>query len=304
MADTQMTNFVISLTPQQIETLQTILQEQGWEFSDFAYAHWKAKKDKVNIVAYLSGKVTLQGKGTSKVVEFIIEPQITGVLNTGEHSPEATEVEPHIGIDESGKGDYFGPLVIASCYVDSQTAPKLQAIGVVDSKLIKNDKKILQVATEIKKITHGNYNVIVVGNEAYNQLYLRCENLNRLLAWGHARTLENLLEHVPECPKAISDQFGSKGTVKKALMERGRKIILEEHPRAEADVAVAAASILARAEFVLRMQRLAEEYEVVLPKGASAQVEQIARSLVEKYGKEVLQKCAKVHFKTTEKVLA
>lgn len=306
MTEISKTNKVVKLNKEQIEILASLLREQAWEFSEQAYAYWKAKKEKVSIVAYCSGKVTIQGKGTDEVVEFILEPHHLGCEPSleaeAEESATMDSMEPHIGIDESGKGDYFGPLIIAACYVDQVSAEKLKAIGVTDSKLIKSDQKILSIADKIKSIVSYQFSVIVIGNTTYNQLYERCQNLNRLLAWGHARALENVLEKVPSCQKAISDQFGSKGTVSRALMERGRKIILEEHPRAEADIAVAAASILARAEFVLRMNKLAETAGFELPKGAGEHVKKCAVKLGQTLGEEALGNYVKLHFKTTESV--
>lgn len=306
MTDISKTHCVVKLNNEQIALLADLLREQAWDFTTQAYAHWKAKKGNVSIVAYCSGKVTVQGKGTDEVVEFILEPHHLGCEPTlrGEAEVASSKdvIEPHIGIDESGKGDYFGPLIIAACYVDQSMADKLKEIGVTDSKLIKNDKKIVAIAEKIKTIVAYQFSVIVIGNPTYNQLYERCQNLNRLLAWGHARALENVLEKVPSCPKAISDQFGSKGTVSRALMERGRRIVLEEHPRAEADIAVAAASILARAEFVLRMGKLAELAGFELPKGAGGHVEKCAIKLGQALGEEALGNYVKLHFKTTDSV--
>jgi ribonuclease HIII len=205
-----------------------------------------------------------------------------------------------IGIDESGKGDYFGPLVIAAVFVDATTQGELKLMAVRDSKKI-SDGRILEMAPDIKTICP--HSVIAIGPQKYNELYAKIKNLNRLLAWGHAKALENLLERVP-CERAISDQFGNERLILNALQDKGRTIVLEQRTKAESDLAVAAASILARAEFLLRLKRLSNEIGTTLPKGASPTVELAARMVIKKHGQDRLGHVAKLHFKTTQAVLA
>ena len=206
-----------------------------------------------------------------------------------------------IGIDESGKGDYFGPLVIAAVFVDATSQGELKLMGVRDSKKL-SDGRVLDMAPDIKTICP--HSVIAIGPQKYNELYAKIKNLNRLLAWGHAKALENLLERGVTCERAISDQFGDERLILNALQENGRKIVLEQRPKAESDLAVAAASILARAEFLLRLKRLSSEVGTALPKGASPAVELAARMIIKKYGQNRLESAAKLHFKTTKVVLA
>ena len=215
-----------------------------------------------------------------------------------------TEKTPHttierIGIDESGKGDYFGPLVIAAVFVDAVTQGELALMQVRDSKKI-SDGRILEIAQDIKTICP--HSIIAIGPQKYNELYAKIKNLNRLLAWGHAKSLETLLERV-SCERAVADQFGDERLILNALQEKGRKIVLEQRPKAESDLAVAAASILARAEFLLRLKRLSDEIGTTLPKGASPAVELAGKVIVKKHGKERLGSVAKLHFKTTKAVL-
>ena len=205
-----------------------------------------------------------------------------------------------IGIDESGKGDYFGPLVIAAVFVDATTQGELRLMQVRDSKKI-SDGRILEMAPDIKTICP--HSVIAIGPQKYNELYDKIRNLNRLLAWGHAKALETLLERVT-CERAISDQFGNERLILNVLQEKGRKIVLEQRTKAESDLAVAAASILARAEFLLRLKRLSSEVGTTLPKGASPAVELAAKMVIKKHGQERLGSVAKLHFKTTKAVLA
>jgi ribonuclease HIII len=204
-----------------------------------------------------------------------------------------------IGIDESGKGDYFGPLVIAAVFVDATIQGELSLMQVRDSKKI-SDGRILDLAPDIRTICP--HSVIAIGPQRYNELYAKIRNLNRLLAWGHAKALETLLEKV-SCERAISDQFGDERLILAALQEKGRTIVLEQRHKAESDLAVAAASIVARAEFLLRLRRLSDETGTTLPKGASPAVELAGRMIVKKHGEERLRSVAKLHFKTTQVVL-
>jgi len=213
------------------------------------------------------------------------------------HSAHSIE---RIGIDESGKGDYFGPLVIAAVFVDATTQGELRLMEVRDSKKI-SDGRVLEMAPDIKTICP--HSIIAIGPQKYNELYAKIRNLNRLLAWGHAKALETLLERV-SCERAIADQFGDERLILNALQEKGRKIVLEQRTKAESDLAVAAASILARAEFLIRLKRLSGEVGTTLPKGASPAVELAAKMVIKKHGQERLGSVAKLHFKTTKAVLA
>lgn len=210
------------------------------------------------------------------------------------------EPEAWIGVDESGKGDYFGPLVIAAVCVEPETAQMLRGGGIRDSKTL-SDKKITELARDIQGLCRTT--VIAIGPPKYNELYAKLNNLNKLLGWGHARAIENLLEAGCPAVMALSDQFGDERFIKNALLDKGRLIRLEQRHRAEEDVAVAAASILARAEFVRRLEKLSEEAGLTLPKGASALVDGAARRLVNERGAAALGAYAKLHFKTTAKIL-
>ncbi|MGI6355313.1 MAG: ribonuclease HIII [Lentisphaeria bacterium] len=299
------TNYVCTITAAQAEQLRGLMQARGWSFDQIPYSRWRGRLGKTTVVAYESGKLTVQGRETSDFVQFVLEPEVLKEARFG-YEAELLAVEnpamftPHAGIDESGKGDYFGPLVVACVYTDADTVPKLLSAGVTDSKAISSDRKIASLAALIRKECSGRFSLLAIGPESYNRLYESFGNLNRMLAWGHARVLENLLELVPDCPRAISDQFAaSANTVKRALLERGRQIVLEQQTKAEADVAVAAASILARAEFVRRLEGLGKTVEMTLPKGAGPAVLACARQIGAKGGREALGKVAKLHFKTT-----
>ncbi len=214
----------------------------------------------------------------------------------------AFDGELRIGIDESGKGDYFGPLVIAAVLVRPEDELFLREAGVKDSKKL-SDASIARIAKDISGRCH--YSVVRIGPQKYNELYERIKNLNRLLAWGHSRAMENVLDKCPDCRMAISDQFGDEAFLKSALMKKGSAIRLVQMPRAEEDAAVAAASIMARAEFVRAMKALSGEAGIDLPKGASSpKVAETAIDLTRRYGQEGLARFVKLHFKTTKQVLA
>ena len=303
------TSYTVELSPEQIETLQQFLEERGWELSEAPYAVFRAKKEKVNVIAYESGKTVIQGKGTDEFIEFILEPEILHDITDRDETPSdegnAPEIiTPHGGIDESGKGDFFGPLVIAGVNVNAETGAALRELGVCDSKKITSDKKIALLAAEIKRcVGRENYALVYFKMETYNRLYTRFGNLNRMLAWGHATVIEKLLEQNPEVPRMLSDQFADPSLINRALMERGRQIIMEQRTKAESDIAVAAASILARDRFVSCVAELEQETGFTLPKGAGPGVKAVAAEILKKSGAEGLRRCCKNHFKTFEEVL-
>jgi len=212
---------------------------------------------------------------------------------------------PIIGTDESGKGDYFGPLVSAGVYVDEQSAKALLACGVKDSKKL-SDSKNLELAKEVAKICRGRFSVVEISPEKYNELYEQFrrenKNLNTLLAWGHAKAIEEILSKV-DCKVAIADQFADESFILGKLQERGRGIRLIQMHKAEQNIAVAAASVLARARFLVKLSKLSEKYSVDLPKGASQTVIKSGKKIVATYGEEALGKVAKLHFKTTNGIL-
>jgi ribonuclease HIII len=213
---------------------------------------------------------------------------------------------PHIGTDESGKGDYFGPMVVAGVFFDPSTKPKLESLGLKDSKLL-SDRRCRELAARIRESCRGKYEEVEIMPERYNELYdeFRAEgkNLNHLLAWGHARAIESLLKQF-SCSHAVADQFGDERYILSRLMEKGKHIHLVQLPKGERYVAVAAASILARDRFLARMEKLGHEYGIELPKGASQAVVPAARRVVNQRGQAELRKVAKLHHKTTAKIIA
>jgi ribonuclease HIII len=236
-------------------------------------------------------KVLVQGRGLEEFVQFELEPKILGEAKLGYeevHSPEM--FEPHFGVDESGKGDFFGPLVISGVYVDRGIARKLLDGGVVDSKRISSDARIRALADTIRKTSQGLVEIVLIGPAKYNDLYEKFANLNRLLGWGHARVIENLLARKPDCPRSLSDQFADARVIKESLMRHGRNI------------AVAAASIIAREGFINWLERKGKEVGMRLERGVSSGVKETAKKLVELNGPQALRDVAKVHFRTAHEI--
>ena len=299
-----MTSYTHPLTAEQARKLRALIEERGFKFAERPYTLFFAQKDKLSVAVYEKGpKVLLQGKGIEEFVQFLLEPEVLGEAKLGYeevHSPEM--FEPHFGVDESGKGDFFGPLVIAGVYVDRGIARNFREAGVQDSKRITSDAKIRALADAIRKTQGAVADVVVIGPEKYNQLYEKFGNLNRLLGWGHARVIENLLARRSDCPRALSDKFADARIIERALGERGRAIQLDQRTKAESDPAVAAASILAREAFIDWLDRKGKAVGVKLSRGVSAAVKEAARDLVAKSGPEVLRQVAKVHFRTAHEI--
>ncbi len=292
------------LTQEQATKLRALLKELGFEFSLKEYTLFFARKNSLSVAVYEKGpKVLVQGKGVEEFVQFELEPKILGEAKLGYeevHSPEM--FEPHFGVDESGKGDFFGPLVVAGVYVDRGIARKLVDAGVQDSKRIGSDARIRALAETIRKSAAGLIETVLIGPEKYNELYHKFGNLNKLLGWGHARVIENLLAKKSDCPRALSDQFADARVIEQSLLRHGRKIDIEQRTKAESDIAVAAASILAREAFINWLERRGKELGLRLERGVSANVKEAAKKLVEINGPQVLRGLAKVHFRTAHEI--
>lgn len=300
----KLTSYTCTVNPKQVAQIHRDLEARGFSIDTVPYAHFRARRDKLNLVAYESGKLVVQGKGTEDLVQFYLEPEVLGQAALGyEHVLDPEFYETRIGVDESGKGDYFGPLVTAGVRVDATVVELWRNGGIQDSKRIKSAKRIDQLVRLIDTTPGAVAKRVVVGNRAYNRLHKKMRNVNNLLGWAHARAIEDVLG-VAEAPKAISDQFGDPAIIKRSLMQRGRSIELIQRTKAESDLAVAAASIVARGEFVRRLGMMEAKWGVKFPPGASLQVRVAAVEFVKRHGAEDLVEVAKVHFRTTDQVLA
>ncbi len=277
--------------------LEADLREQGFELSKPAYTVFSAKKKGISCTLYESGSLTVQGKEMAQFIEFYLEPEILREFKFS-HPVAHLDLTPHIGMDEAGKGDFFGPLCVAAVYADGEGIQKLQEWGVKDSKRFSDDS-ILKLASKIR--SEFPYTVIRLFPMKYNELYGKFKNLNRLLGWAHAAALGDLSAKTG-CREALLDQFADEYVMENALKQKKVDVHLTQKVRGEEDLVVAAASILARAGFLEGIQTLSNEYALEIPKGASKAVVEAGQKLVAKFGKEVLSKVAKTHFKTMQEI--
>jgi ribonuclease HIII len=286
--------FVQTIDLSLAKKLSEDLKSQGFELTQPQYTVFSAKKPDVSCTLYQSGKLTVQGKGMNEFIEFYLEPII---LKTFTHTYEDIEsnVTARIGIDESGKGDYFGPLCIAGVFTEGNSFARLKSLGIKDSKAM-TDKSILIAAKALR--SDFAHHIVKINPLKYNELYDQFKNLNRLLAWGHATTIEHLAEKT-NCNTVIVDQFADEHVVLTALKRKKLMIELTQRHRAEEDIVVAAASILARETFLRGLEELSEKYGIRLPKGASSATINAGKEFVRKFGFEMLGNVAKLHFKTT-----
>jgi ribonuclease HIII len=286
---------VVKLSPEVGDRLRSRLEALDYTFTHVAHARWAARGEGAVVTYYESGKLVVAGKGADAFVD--------GRLGWEEDERPADETvrvtSRVIGTDEAGKGDYFGPLVTAAVLVGPEQVDSLVKAGVRDSKDL-SDAAARAIAARVRRL--APHAVVAIGPPRYNELRKSNPNLNRLLAWTHARAAAEILE-TTEADEALADQFGAKGLLESAFAKQGVAIPLRQRPRAESHPAVAAASILARAVFLDRLERLGREVGRSLPKGAGPPVDLAARELVAEQGREVLGRVAKLHFKTTEKVL-
>ncbi|MGH8093318.1 MAG: ribonuclease HIII [Chthoniobacterales bacterium] len=299
-----LTTYTALLTKEQVKPLRRLLEEAGFEFSRKPYTLFFASKNKLSVAVYEKGpKLLVQGKGIEDFVSFELEPKILGEARLGYEEVHSAEMfQPHFGIDESGKGDFFGPLVIAGAYTDREIARQFLENGIQDSKRIGSDARIRALAKTIRQTPGAAFDIVLIGPERYNDLYEKFGNLNSLLGWGHARVIENLLWKRPECPRALSDKFADARVIERALLQHGQHIQLEQRTKAESDFAVAAASILAREAFIDWLERTGKRLGLALGRGVSATVKEAARKIYEKEGPAALRRFAKVHFRTAHEV--
>ncbi len=298
-----MNSYSCTLSPEAATRAETHLRTGPYELREVAHARIAGRREGLNLVLYKSRKLVIQGKKTREWIEFELEPNILQQLVAEKAPPSAEMQETHIGIDESGKGDFFGPMVITAFRYTPTQLPWLKQLGVQDSKNIKSDSKIADIANKIRQKAPESIQEIALKPEVYNRGILKMNSVNRLLAWGHASVLEGLLKRFPDTQLAIADQFGPEHQIQNALQEHGRNIKLIQRHKAESDPAVAAASILARDRFVMIMEELSQLAGRPLPKGAT-HVRAPAEELVKAQGPEILKKLAKTHFRTTRQVLS
>ena len=293
------------LDPSRHKEFQAWLEVSGFSFEERPHQVFLARTEGTVVNLYTNGKTVLAGSDDREIeqVQAFLESvggrEIEKIVKA---YPPIDVPATHIGTDEAGKGDYFGPLVVAGVLATPFQAEKLTAIGVRDSKLL-SDASIQNHANSIRQIlVPGQYDVITISPARYNALYeQRFRNVNGILGWAHARAIENLLTFNEPCDVAVADQFGDQSYIANALMKRGRTIKLIQVPKAERDVVVAAASILARAGFIDKIRELGESFGLTFPKGATHVVD-FGIDFVTKHGYGALRTVAKIHFATTQRL--
>lgn len=298
------TLYTKTINESQMAALDTWLDKHLWAPYNVDYSAFAYKSKDVNIVAYKSGKLVVQGKGTEDFVTFVLEPEIIGVAEFGYDEALHPEwFEAHAGVDESGKGDLFGPLVSACVIADGDAVKKWQDEDLKESKKVSTDNAALAMAKRVRDTKNVVVKVSYANMAKYNELYRRFGNLNKMLAWMHAKAVEGALEE-RFVPWGMLDQFTKQPLVQRQMKLDGVKDFdLKMQTKAESDPVVAAASIIARATYIFALKKLSKEFGEELMKGASAKTRQQAVSIVKKFGADKLGNFAKLHFKTAQEAL-
>ncbi len=306
-APRKLSSYTVKLDDAQMEKLRTILVAKGWMPFEVQYTRFAFKADhlKVNVAAYTSGKVVVAGKGTEDFVRDVIEPEVTGAPKLGYDEVLHPEwFEPHAGLDESGKGDFFGPVVAATVIADRRAVETWMTAGVKDSKRLA-ELQIFKLDQLIRDTPGAVVRTCLCGMPKYNELMARPRaNLNRLLAWQHATALEQALA-AKRVPWGLLDQFSEQPLTQRELAKKGvQGFELKMRTRAEEDPVVAAASVVARAEFQRQMAALSKRFGERLQKGAGPLVKEQAARIIAKFGVHALREFAKLHFRTAYEVVA
>jgi ribonuclease HIII len=283
-----LTSQVVPLDLVAAESLRSTLDEAGFTFHDVEHARFAAKGEGVTVVYYKSGKLVLQGRE----LRAFLERYLPGALP----KPPAVK-EAMIGADEAGKGDYFGPLVAAAVLLEPDVARFLDEVPLRDSKTL-SAEEVRAGAEVLRRVVP--HEIVTIGPRKYNELYPKFGNVNALLAWAHKTAIAALVRRTG-CRKVLLDKFADVRVMKRAFGPEIGSIDLEMRTKAEAEPAVAAASVLARDAFVRGVARLSQEIGFKLPLGAGEPVDRALRALRADRGEAILADVAKLHFKTTTK---
>jgi ribonuclease HIII len=283
-----LTTQVVPLDLVRGESLRAALDEAGFTFHDVDHARFAAKGEGVNVVFYKSGKLVLQGRDLREFLERWLPEAV----------PKPPEVaEAMIGADEAGKGDYFGPLVAAACYLEPDVARFLDEVPLRDSKTL-SASEIQAGAEMLRRVVP--HEIVAIGPKKYNELYEKFRNVNSLLAWAHKTAIAALVRRTG-CKKVLLDKFADESVMRRAFGAEFADLDFTMRTKAESEPAVAAASMLARDAFVRGVDRLSKDIGFKLPLGAGDPVDKALRALLAQKGEAILAEVAKVHFKTTGK---
>ncbi|MEE2786574.1 MAG: ribonuclease HIII [Myxococcota bacterium] len=295
-------SFTIKLNLDDEPSVKRFFADHGFEFRDLNHGFWQARGPGCNASFYRSGKLLIQGKeaevyrGLLGDVTADARPYHRALTRHPQPAPKTW-----LGTDEAGKGDYFGPLVVAGAVVYREQLELMVELGVDDSKAI-SDAKIFEIEAAIKHVCP--HEVLFIGPEKYNELYERMGNLNRLLTWCHCKVIENQLSANQTRPIewVLVDQFVKEAPFRRGLGQLGAQVPLALWPKAESDPAVAAASVLARAAYLRGVERLSQRFGVRLRPGAGQPTLQAGREFLSQHGLDALKLVAKYHFDTTRQL--
>ena len=292
----------------EIEKISKILSNEGFSVTSVDKKLYNyelivnSKSEQVKVLVYFGKKGVksiLQGNPETKIYKTV-NNQLFGKGLFDDQKVDDVVFRDYIGTDESGKGDYFGPLVVAAVFINDQTKIELEKIGVKDSKLF-SDNNIKVLESSIKKIIGDNFVIIQINPEKYNQLYESFNNLNKIMGWAHAKAIETLVEKT-NCENVISDKFGNEKLIKDELKKKNVKVNLYQTAKGERFTAVAAASILARAKVVDWFYLKSKEFGYEIPKGGSEVVNIVANGILDQTDKDNLLKMIKFHFKNSQSI--
>lgn len=291
-----------------IDRYRLLLLKENYHISeiqrnDYSYQIFiNDNKEKISLQVFFGkkgNKIVLQGNKDlmlyNRVNDLVFGEKF--IIND---KPDEEPDYPYIGTDESGKGDYFGPLVVAGVYITPAIASELTKQGIRDSKEL-SDSQIINFASQIKKMNQIVYDVVQISPEKYNTLYEKFGNLNRMMGWAHARVIENLLSKC-DAGEVISDKFGNEKLILDALQEKGRTVKLTQVTKAERFAAVAAASILARESVIKWFRITSKKLNIEIPKGSSLEVVSTAKLILKQFGETEMNTLVKLHFKTSNKI--
>lgn len=306
-APKKLASYTAKLDDAKMETLRKICVARGWTPFEVQYTRFafKAEHLKVNVSAYTSGKVVVAGKGTEDFVRDVLEPEVIGVAQLGYEDVLHPEwYESHAGLDESGKGDFFGPVVAATVIADKPAIEAWIKAGVKDSKKI-SEMQIFKLDQIIRDTRNVAVKTFQLGMPKYNELMAKPRaNLNLLLAWQHSIALLEALNE-KRVPWGLLDQFTEQPLVQRELKRKGlENFELKMRTKAEEDPVVAAASIVARAEFQRQMNQLSKKFGDKLQKGAGPLVKEQGARIIKEFGAKALGEFAKLHFRTAYEVVS
>jgi ribonuclease HIII len=303
-APKKISSYAATLDDAQMEQVRARCEARMWEAFEVAHARFAYRGPKVNVTGYASGKLVVAGRETEDFVVGFLEPEVLKEARLGyDEVLHPDWFEAHAGLDESGKGDFFGPVVTACVIADRAAIETWMKAGVKDSKRLA-EAKILELDKVVRASRGTVVEVFSWRMAKYNELMGKpAANLNRLLAWQHAKGLAKALER-RRVPWGLLDQFSPEPLTQRELVKQGvAGFELRMRTRAEEDPVVAAASVCARAEFVRTMRALSREAGEALLKGASAQVREQGLRIVERFGAPALAQFAKLHFRTAHEVV-